>query len=356
MSTRARQPNAKDVRTFFRTLQASEVPAAIYWLGGEETFLLDEALQMIVRKAFPDGGEDLGRERFDASESESTTILQAAGELPMFSARRLLVVDNAHQIPARDLKVWQAYAEDPNPSTVLVLRLPATGKSRRRDGATKVQKTLMALAGENALQLDGLSESDVRDWLAGRRARHWRLTLEPEAVELMLALQGTDLRQLDHALERIDLLLGSGSDRRVDAACVMNVLHAGRQHTVFELTDALRDRDLERAMTVLHRLLDESDPIALSFHITRLARQLRILSAPGADRLPPHELSQMAGCPGFQLDRLRRASRRWPEGRLDALLRASRRTEVELRSSRTPRALLLERLVFAFCDDSAWAR
>jgi DNA polymerase-3 subunit delta len=89
------------------------------------------------------------------------------------------------------------------------------------------------------------------------RAKKRKLQFEDEALALFVLLTGGDTRQINNELEKIDLYLGA--DRRVHVEQVRELVPLSRAGVIFELGNALAVRDLERALTLVRRLLDQGE-------------------------------------------------------------------------------------------------
>jgi DNA polymerase-3 subunit delta len=99
-------------------------------------------------------------------------------------------------------------------------------------------------------------EEEATD-LVQERARKSKLQFEDGALELFVLLTGGDTRQIDNELEKIDIYLGE--NRRVDVDVVRDLVPLSRAGVIFELGNALAARDLERALLLVRRLLDQGE-------------------------------------------------------------------------------------------------
>jgi DNA polymerase III subunit delta len=70
-------------------------------------------------------------------------------------------------------------------------------------------------------------------------------------------LTGGDTRQIDNELEKIDTFLGK--DRAVPVELVRELVPLSRAGVIFELSNALSARDLELALTLVRRLLEQGE-------------------------------------------------------------------------------------------------
>ena len=72
-----------------------------------------------------------------------------------------------------------------------------------------------------------------------------------------MLLTGGDTRQIENELEKIDTFLGK--DRAVHANLVREIVPLSRGGVMFDLSNALAARDLELALTLVRRLLDQGE-------------------------------------------------------------------------------------------------
>jgi DNA polymerase-3 subunit delta len=93
--------------------------------------------------------------------------------------------------------------------------------------------------------------------LVQAHAKKRNLQFDDDALDLFVLLTGGDTRQIDNELEKIDIFLGD--QRRVDTDLVRELVPLSRAGVIFELGNALAERDLQRALTLVRRLLDQGE-------------------------------------------------------------------------------------------------
>lgn len=89
------------------------------------------------------------------------------------------------------------------------------------------------------------------------RAKKRKLRFDEDALELFVMLTGGDTRQIDNELEKIDIYLGT--KREVIVGLVRELVPLARAGVIFELGNALAQRDLGRALRLVRRLLDQGE-------------------------------------------------------------------------------------------------
>jgi DNA polymerase-3 subunit delta len=116
------------------------------------------------------------------------------------------------------------------------------------------------------------------------RAQKQKLHFDDDALDLFVLLTGGNTRQIDNELEKIDVFLGGGTGilpvgrggvppprvsgasptaetavPRVTVDLVRELVPLSRAGVIFELGNALATRDLELALTLVRRLLDQGE-------------------------------------------------------------------------------------------------
>jgi DNA polymerase-3 subunit delta len=93
--------------------------------------------------------------------------------------------------------------------------------------------------------------------LVRSRAAKRKLKFDDNALELFVLLTGGDKRQIDSELEKIDIFLAK--EREVNVNLVRELVPLTRAGVIFDLSNALAERDLERALELVRRLLDQGE-------------------------------------------------------------------------------------------------
>lgn len=99
-------------------------------------------------------------------------------------------------------------------------------------------------------------EEEATEIVRGR-AQKRGLNFQEEALDLFVLLTGGDTRQIENELEKIDLFVGA--DRSVTTEEVRTLVPLSRAGVIFELGNALAACDLDRALGLVRRLLDQGE-------------------------------------------------------------------------------------------------
>jgi DNA polymerase-3 subunit delta len=315
-----------------------------YLLSGEETYLVDEALQRIEAALFPNGRDDFNFTSFAAHACKAADVISTCEMLPMFAQRRLVIVRGVDKWPVAELTSLADYLADASPSTVLVL------EAIKLDLRTKAAKTIASRV--RHVNFIELQESDLYPWLV-RRARGRGMELGRDVPEHLVASIGTSLSQLSMALERVDLFIGGTKDdgpRQVALENIESVIADGRARSVFELTDHVIDGNIGKAMDGLHRLLLTGEsPIAINALLTRQFRQLYQAVVARERGMRGSAFASFVGVPPFRVDATAAWASRFDRATASALLEELKETDRRLKSSRLSNTILLEGLLLRLC-------
>jgi DNA polymerase-3 subunit delta len=315
--------------------------APIYYLFGKERFLVTRAVNAIREAVLEERTKAFNLDVIDCKEAAhpGERIVAAAHTLPMLAKRRLVLAKDADELEAEDFEALAAYAREPSPTTC-VLMVAETADQRR--------KFFIDLKKRGAVvKYDPPYERQLRPWVDGE-ARRQGVSLEAGAAELLVQVIGADLAQLASALEQLSLY--AGGRKRITVADVEEVVAETRQHSVFDLANAVGDGDARRALHQLGRMLAAKEAaVKILFMVTRHFRQLysvRDLDRRGAGR---EEVAQALGIPPFFVEGLVKQSRRLKAGTLARTFEALYQADRALKGSRLGDELVLERLVLELC-------
>ncbi|MBI2162810.1 MAG: hypothetical protein HYU32_01515 [candidate division NC10 bacterium] len=198
-------------------------------------------------------------------------------------------------------------------------------------------------------------------------------TIPGEAVASIVERTGFSMRALESEVEKI--LLYVGTRPAITPADVLEVLSNSRESGIFDLTNALCDRDAGRALRALRSLLGKREPLpptlgriageirTLIIARGALERQLEGTMDPGLaygafqSRVLPRLQRKVEGDDGsaarllemhpFRAFNTLKGATRYSLSELVRALTAIHETDLALKSSGAPEGLLMERLLLS---------
>ena len=246
--------------------------ANIHAVVGSDEAEVKRVATELATNLTPPGAGDFGLEVIDGAadnaDQAATRIrstIEALQTLPFFGSTKVVWLKNANFLgddqKARSSAVQSALEElsellDRGFGSEITFLISATEVDKRR-GFYK------ALVKRAELQVFDRLDSGRAGWeeeateIVQRRAKKRKLQFDDDALDLFVLLTGGDTRQIENELEKIDTFLGK--DRAVHIGLVREIVPLSRAGIIFELSNALAVRDLELALTLVRRLLDQGE-------------------------------------------------------------------------------------------------
>ncbi|ABM62907.1 DNA polymerase III subunit delta [Halorhodospira halophila] len=305
---------AERPETLHRQLERGPLPRVCF-IAGEEPLLQREATDAVRRAAREAGHSE--REVLDVDAGfDWGWLTEAASSLSLFGDRRLLEVRMPGGKPGRDgAEALKAYCQDPPEDTVLLLTSGRLERSARESAWARA----LAEAGI-FVYCWPVPGRDMPRWVA-ERLRRAGLQADPEAAALIAERSEGNLLAADQAVEKLRLLVGSGT--AVDVETAAGALADSARYTVDDLADAALDAEWTRALRVLATLREEG--VQPPLILWALARDIRVAArlAAGADE----GVLQRERIWKRRVGRLRQAARRHPAGAWRQLLQRCHRVD-----------------------------
>jgi len=106
----------------------------------------------------------------------------------------------------------------------------------------------------------------------------YKKTLNNDAYEMLFEMTGFDLRTFSNSLQKLIDYVGDRKDIRTDD--VVSVLERSKKDPIYELTNAVSDRNAENALFYLNSLLTESmHPLQALAAVTNAVRKLLVVKS-----------------------------------------------------------------------------
>ena len=330
-------PSFEDLSTAF---QSGNVKP-LYFLYGEEGFLIDELQKLAVEHIVPPHERDFNLDVVFGPEAQAQAVLAQCAQFPMMAERRLVIVRGFEALD--DNKLFTAYAERPNPTAVVLLCCNAKPNLSHHPYRALKQHAVAA-------EFARLKDRHLSGWVESR-LRQQGVTTESGAAQMLADLSGPDLRTVAGEVDKLATYVGSR--KKVTRDDVVRAAGHSREENVFELQNAIASGDRVRALGIGLALLGQAT--------NRRGEAIRMIALLGAyiqkvwkvtacrDRgVPENQMARQVGVPPFYLREYIAAERRLGP-RLPAAFGALLAADAELKggSQRDPQAvfaLLVRRL------------
>jgi len=311
----------------------------LYYLHGDEPFLMERCVQRLLAKLVPPDFRDFNLNIYYGAEARGEEVAEVAQTLPMFADRRVVLVKRSEGLSAAALEALLPYVQDPAPSTCLVFQGEKADLRRKFFGELKKSGELV--------EYRRLYENQLAPFLREEAATLGK-RLDPGAADYLVSLVGNNLQELVTELDKVVTFVGQQEIVRVDD--VRAVASATRVDSVFELANALGEKDLAKALRRLEALLRDGEaPLMLLAMVTRHFRQLWQVAELLGKKLAPSEIARQTGISPYFLKGVTAQARHFRRAELQRIFEKFYATDLALKSSGGKPAVLMERLIMEIC-------
>lgn len=311
----------------------------LYVLPGDEPFLKRQVLQRIRSIALGDDPDEAAVSSYNGETAEFAAVWDELSSLPLFSPKRLIVLDNADKFvtnyrPYLERKVEaKAFPE----SGILVLDVKTWPANTRLAKMVDANRTIVCKA-PPAYKLGQWS----CEWAAAQHQKQ----MTTAAGQLLVDLVGADMGLLDQEILKMAIYVGDRA--KITPEDVDRLVGNSRTESTWKIFDLIGNGQTAEALRFLQRLLEQGEePMrllgAFGSQLRKLATATRLTALQGGSL--PAALAA-AGIPPFAMKtaeaQLRHLGRKRASKLYDWLLELN----LDLRgNSPLPENSLLERFI-----------
>ena len=218
----------------------------IYFLMGEEAYYIDKISDYIEANVLDEEEKGFNQMVLYGRDVTIDDIVGNAKRYPMMAERQVVIVKEAQDL-SRSIEKLVSYAENPQPTTVLVFNY----KYKKLDKRKALFKTLKK-AGV-VYESKKLYENQVAEWI--RRVLSPKdYTITPKAAQMLVEFLGTDLSKINNELEKLQIILPKGSQITPDH--IEENIGISKDFNNFELRKAIGDRNVLKVHQIVNYFAD----------------------------------------------------------------------------------------------------
>jgi DNA polymerase-3 subunit delta len=324
----------------------------VYFLFGDEEFLIEEALDHIIKVAVDESTRSFNFDQLYGSETTLNDVIERASAYPLMAERRVVVVKEIDRLFALrgkpdDSSPFARYITHPLETTVLVMTAATSDFMTKGGKSGPSAKAPYKVIVENAasIQFKKVYDRELPSW-ASERIRSRGKEISPDALEMFVGYAGSSLRILNNEIEKLFTFV---EDRkRISADDVRAVVGASKTYNIFELQKAVGARNLEMSIDIAERMLRAGEPEQLI--LTMLTRYFTILwrlSELRATTNNQHEMARAVGISHFFLNEYLAALSRYPMSHLRIAFESMLHADLTLKSSSVDPSIVLQLMLVA---------
>lgn len=220
----------------------------IYFLMGEEAYYIDQISDFIEKNVLDESEKGFNQQVMYGRDVTIEDIISAAKRYPMMAERQVIIVREAQDL-SRNIENLVSYAENPQPSTVLVFNYKYKTLDKRKKLHKVISKSGLIFESKK------LYENQVSDWIR-RVLSGKKYQIEPKAALMLIEFLGTDLSKISNELNKLMLILPEGSiinDKHIEEN-----IGISKDFNNFELRKAVGVKNILKANRIINYFSENS--------------------------------------------------------------------------------------------------
>ena len=214
----------------------------IYFLFGEEPYYIDKISQFIEKNVLTEEEKGFNQMVLYGKEASIDEIVSNAKRYPMMAERQVVIVKEAQEL-SRTIEQLVDYAENPQPTTVLVICY----KYKKLDKRKKLYKSVSKHG--VLFESKKLYENQVSEWL--RKVLHGKgYSISHKAAIVLVEYLGTDLSRISKELDKLTLVLPKES--QITPADIEEHIGISKDYNNFELKKAIGEKNVLKATRIVN--------------------------------------------------------------------------------------------------------
>lgn len=313
----------------------------IYFLMGEEPFFIDQITKLIEENALDEAERSFNQSVLYGSDVNTQQVISEAKRYPMMAERVVIIVKEAQHL--RDIDKLETYAENPQPSTVLVFAY----KHKKLDKRKKVSKLL---AKHHVLfESKRVYDNQVPTWVE-RMLKHQGYQANAKAIQMIAESLGTDIGRIHSEVNKLSLIVPKGDI--INEQIIEENIGISKDFNNFELCNAINRRDFAKAIRIQQYFAanPKDNPLVVTTGILyRNFRILMLMVQAKQNGSPESALAKEAGVSPWQAKEYLPALNFFDVRRIARIMAYLRETDMRskgVNNAGTPDNELLKELLF----------
>ena len=332
-----------DFNSFEKSIKKSSI-SPVYIVAGDETLLIKRSLQLIKEKILTKTTIDMALSEFNGNDTAFGTVCTDLRTVSFFGVenRRLIIVEDADAFVKKYKKKLQDYLPSPSLSASLLLV------------CSKPDAWIKKCEGSKCVIVEcaKLRDYQLASWVEAK-VKGLDKKITAEASKGLIAETGNNLDLLLNHINKLIVFIGSRES--ITGEDVQAIVYDGKKQTIFDLTNAISDKDAANALKILQKLVGLGEEFIgiitlLGWQIRRLWMAKRIIrDADGNTQVITKRLQSELKVNKYFCGKFLEQVNRFTEKGLQAKFGYIADTDVELKTGAFEPRIVVECLIVKLC-------
>jgi len=296
----------------------------IYFLFGEDSFTINNAVKAIENKIAPLVVSDFDRESLTLTKENSISqFVDLAYSFPFGDGKKLITVKGFDAV--NEKKLFANYINDSAEFTFLIV----TQYSKKVNPSQEPYKSLFAKG--YIFEAKELKGRDLSEWLH-KKAKAEKLELTTEAGQVLIEMVGENKAILEMQLKKISSY--ANHDEEITPELIRKLAEVTKEYSIFDLQSALGKGNKNLSISIAYNLLStRTDMVFIISMLTKFVVTLTQILEIKNQRLTDFDAAKEVGTSYYYYKNTKQASYLLNESRLEKAAKALLNADVRLKST-----------------------
>jgi len=230
-----------EIRTIVSDIKKGNIKP-IYFLMGDEPYYIDKISDYIEQTVLDEAEKGFNQQIMYGRDATIEDIISAAKRYPMMAERQVLIIKEAQDL-SRNIEKLITYAQNPQPTTVLVINYKYKKLDKRKKLHKAIAKTGLIYESKK------LYENQVSDWIR-RVLSGKKYQIEPKAAQMLVEFLGTELSKISNELDKLMLILPQ--ETIINDKHIEENIGISKDFNNFELQKAIGVKNISKANRIIN--------------------------------------------------------------------------------------------------------
>jgi len=311
----------------------------VYFLMGEEPYYIDKISDFIETSVLTEEERGFNQMVLYGRDVSIEDIVGQAKRYPMMAEYQVVIVKEAQDL-SRTIEKLVTYAENPQPTTVLVVNYKYKKIDKRKALYKTIKKTGVVYESKK------LYENQVADWIR-RILSPKKYTITPKAAQMLVEFLGTDLSKINNELEKLQIILPKES--QITPEVIEENIGISKDYNNFELRKAVGERNTIKAYKIVNYFSDNPKDNPMVVTVSLLFNFFsQLLHFHGLKDKSPRQVASALRVNPYFVNEYITAARNYPMRKVSAIISTLRDFDVKSKgvgASGIPQGDLLKELL-----------
>ncbi|WP_127020576.1 DNA polymerase III subunit delta [Flagellimonas beolgyonensis] len=295
-------------------------PKPIYFLMGEEPYYIDKISQYIAENVLSEEEKGFNQMVLYGKDTSVDEVVANAKRFPMMADYQVVIVKEAQHL-SRTIESLVSYAENPQPTTILVICFKYKKLDKRKKLYKAVQKSGVLF------ESNKLYENQVSDWI--RRAMAGKgYSISPKSCIMLVEFLGTDLSKINNELDKLTLVVSTETE--ITPELIEEHIGISKDFNNFELKKAIGERDVKKASRIIDYFAQNPKDNPFVVTVTLLSTFFaQLLQYHGLNDHSPGNVAKVLGVNPYFVKEFTVAAKNYPMKRVSGIISSLRELDLK---------------------------